>query len=66
MKLFELQDNDKEARKLWTERLSKGWKNIKEVLNYQSFQYVFEIIASELINKHYHDLLAKYFGIKKT
>ena len=35
MKFFELQHDDKEAKKLRSERLPKGWKDIEEVLYYQ-------------------------------
>lgn len=34
MRLFELQDNNKEAQKLKTKRLPKGQEDIKEVLYY--------------------------------
>ncbi len=37
MRLPELQDDNKEAKKLRLEKLPKGWKNIDKVLRYQDF-----------------------------
>ena len=66
MRLPELQDNDKEAMKLRSERLPEGWKNIEQVFYYQGFPYVPKIIRSELISRHNNDPLAGHFGIEKT
>ncbi len=37
MRLLELQNDNKEAKKLWSEGLLEGWEDIEEVLYYQSF-----------------------------
>ena len=64
--LFELQDNDKKAKKLGLVKLPKGWKDIKQVLYYQGFVYVSKMIGFELISKHYNNLLIDHFAIEKT
>ena len=66
IKLFELQDDNKEAKKLRLERLLEGWKNIKQIFYYQSLPYMPKIIYSELINRYHNALFAAHFGIKKT
>ncbi len=66
MRLFELQDNNKETRKLRVEKLPEGWKDIKEVFHYRSFPYILKIICSKLICRHYDNLLLGHFRIKKT
>ena len=43
----------------------KDWQDIEDILHYQSFFYVLKIIRIELISRHYNNLLAGYFGIKK-
>ncbi len=66
MRILELQDNNKEAMKLRSEGLPKGWEDIKQVLHYQSFPYVPKVICLELISKYYDEPLAGHFGIEKT
>ncbi len=66
MRLLELQDDDKEAIKLRSKRLSEGWKDIKPVFHYQGLLYVPKVICSELINRHHDNPLASHFGIEKT
>ena len=67
MRLFELQDDDKEAKELRSEQvLLEDWKDIKQVLHYQELPYVPKVICSELISRHHNDLLAGHFGIEKT
>ncbi len=66
MRLFELQDNNKEAKKLKSERLLEDWENIKQVLHYQGLPYVLKVICSELINTHHNKPFAGHFGIEKT
>ncbi len=66
MRLSELQDDDKEAKKLRSERLSEYWEDIKKVLYYQGLLYFPKVIRSELISRHYNDLLVGHFGIKIT
>ncbi len=66
MKLPELRDEDKEAKKLRSEGLLEGWEDIKQTLYYQSLPYVPKVIRSELISKHHNDPLTAHFGIEKT
>ena len=66
MRLFKLQDDDKEVKKLKLKRLANGWEDIEEVFYYQGLFYDLKIIYLELINRHYNNLFAGHFGIKKT
>ncbi len=66
MRLPELQDDNKEAMKLRSERLPEGWEDIKQVLHYQGLPYVPKVIRSELISRHQDDPLVGHFGIEKT
>ncbi len=66
IKLSELQDNNKNTKKLKLEGLSEGWKNIKEMLHYQGFPYILKVIYSELISRYQDNPLADHFGIEKT
>ncbi len=66
MRLPELQDDDKEAMNLRSERLPEDWKDIEQVLHYQGLPYVPKVICRELISRHPNDPLAGHFGIEKT
>lgn len=66
MRLPELQNDDKEAKKLRLERLSEGWKDIKEVFYYHGLSYIPTVIHSKLISRHHKDLLISHFYIEKT
>ncbi len=66
MRLFELQNDDKKAKKLRSEGLLEGWKDIEQVLHYQGLPYVSKIIRSELINRHYDKLFTGHFSIEKS
>ncbi len=66
MRLLKLQDDNKEAKELRLEGLPEGWKDIEEVLYYQSLPYVPKVIRSELISKHHNNPLAGPFDIQKT
>ncbi len=66
MRLSELQDNDKEAMKLRSEKVPEGSEDIEQVFHYQGLPYVPNVIRSELISRHHDDLLAGHFGIEKT
>ena len=66
IRLPELQDDNKAAKKLRSKRLPKGLEDIKQVLYHQGFLYIPKVIYSELINKHHKDLFIGYFGIEKT
>ena len=43
-----------------------GYEKIDEILHPQSLSFIPEAIQMELINRHYDNLLAGHFGIKKT
>lgn len=66
MILPQLQEIDKEVRKLRLKRLPEGWEDIEEIIDYQGFSYVSKVIFSKLISRYYDNLLAGYFGIEKT
>ena len=66
MRLLELQDDDKEAKTLRSGGLPEGWEDIEQVFHFQCIPYVPKFIRSKLINRHYDNPLADYFGIKKT
>ncbi len=66
MRLPELQDDNKEAKKLRSEGLLKDCEDIKQMLYYQDLLYVSKVICSELISRYYNDPLTGYFGIEKT
>ncbi len=67
MKPPELQDEDKEAKKLRSEQvLPEGLEDIEQVLHHQGLPYVLKVIYLELISRHHDDPLAGHFGIKKT
>ncbi len=66
MRLSELQDDDKNAKKLSSEGLPEGWENIEQVLYYQGLPYIPKVICSKLISRHHNDPLAGHFDIKKT
>ncbi len=66
MKLPELQDDDKEAKKMRSKGLSEDWKDIEQVLYYQNLLYIPKVICSELINRYHDNPLIGYFSIEKT
>ena len=57
---------DGQAQKIRTEKLGRNCKNFDGILHHQGLLYVFEIIRTELISRHYNDLIAGHFGIEKT
>lgn len=65
MRLPELQDDDKKTKKLRSEGLLEGWKNINKVCYYQSLFYVSKVICSKFISRYHDDLLARHFGMEK-
>lgn len=65
MRFLELQDNNKERKKLRSKKLLKNWEDIEKVLNYQGFLYISKFIYSKLISRDYNNLLVSNFGIKK-
>ena len=66
MRLLKLQNDNKEAQKLRSKELSKGWEDNEQVLHNQGLPYIPKIIRSKLISRQHDDLLASRFGIKKT
>ena len=40
----DLQSDNNQAKKLWAVELPKGWKDVKELLQYVSLLYISEII----------------------
>lgn len=66
IRLPELQNDDKEAMKLRSNGLPKGWEDIEEVFYYQGLPYISKITHSELISRHHNNPLAGHFEIEKT
>lgn len=64
--LLELQDNNVEAKKLWTKKLFEGWNNIKEVYHHKILLYVSEMIYIKLISHHHKDSLAGHSEMNGT
>ena len=63
MRLPELQDDDKEAKKLKSEQvLFKGWEDIEQVLYYYGLSIVLKVIHLE----YHNDPLIGHFDIEKT
>ena len=66
LRLQELQDENDQAWKVRTEQPGNtDWNDIDDVLHYQGFSYVPEILRTELISRYHDDPLAGHFGIKK-
>ena len=67
LQFSKLQDNDEEAKLLrGSTSLLENWENVKDILQYQGFPYVPEIIRSEVISCHHNNPLVGHFGIDKT
>ena len=67
LQLFELQDNDEEAKLLrGSAGLPEDWKDVEEVFQYRRLPYVPEIVCSEVISYHHNNPLAGHFGIDET
>ena len=66
IRLSELQDDEKEAKKLRSKGLPEGWKDIKQVFYYQGLLYIPKVICSKLISRHHNNTLIGHFSIKKT
>ena len=66
MRLSELQESDKESRRIRAEGLRDGYKEVDGVLHHQGLPFVPEIIRTELISRHHDDPLSGHFGIDKT
>ena len=60
----ELQAEDRKAQEIREQGLKDGWKDIEEVLYWESLLYLPEIIRTEIISRHHNDPLAGHFGIK--
>ena len=66
LRLQELQGKNKQARKLRAEQpVKNGKKDINGILYHKGLLYVLEIIQTELISKHQHNLLVGHFSIEK-
>ena len=65
VKLQELQEANSKAQEL-EEKKAYSYEKIDEIFQYQGFLFVPKVIKTELISSHHNNLLAGYFGIKKT
>ena len=66
IRLFELQDDNKKAKKIRSKGLLEDWKDIEQVFHFLGLLYVSKVIHSELINRHHNNPLAGHFNIEKT
>lgn len=57
MRLPELEDDDKKAKKLCSEGLLEGTEDIDKLFYYQALLYVPKVVCSELISRYHDDLL---------
>lgn len=64
MSLLELQDNNKEAKKLKSEELPENWEDIKEMLYYHGLPSILKVIYSKLISRHHANLPIGHFEIE--
>ena len=65
LRLQELQKTKSKAQKLRQQK-ANGYEKINKILYYQGLLFVPKAIWIELISRHHNNLLAGYFGIKKT
>ena len=64
LRLAELQESDKEARKIRAKGLNQ-YKKLNGVLYHQGLPFVPKAILTEIINRYHNDLLVEDFGIDK-
>ena len=64
--LAELQESNKESRKIREKGLKEGYKEVDRVLHHQGLLFIPEIIQTELISYYHNDSLTGHFGINKT
>lgn len=66
IRLLELSDDGKKAKKFWSEELPERWEAIEEMLYYQGLPYVPKVICSELISRYHNTSLIGNFEIDKA
>ena len=67
LKLFELQELNKESRKIRAVgELQGGYKKVNRVLHHQRLLFLLEVVQIKLISQYYDDSSAGYFCINKT
>ena len=66
LRLMELQAENGQARKIKAEKLGRNSEDSDRILHHQGLPSIPEIIRTELISRHYNNLLAGHFGIEKT
>ena len=65
LRLQELQKANREAQELRQQK-ANSYEEINEIFYHQGLPFVLKAIWTELISRHHNNLLAGYFGIKKT
>lgn len=67
MRLYlpKLEDEDTQARRVWSE-LRESLKDIDKILHYRDLLYISKLILTKLISRHHDKPIAGHFGIKKT
>ncbi len=66
LRLPELQAEDHETQTIRKQGLKKSWEDVDRVLDWKDIFYVLRVIWTELICRHYDNVLASHFDIKKT
>lgn len=66
LQLPELQVENQMVREIRKKDLKKGQKRNDRILHLIGLLYLPEIISTKIINRHYGNLFASDFGIKKT
>lgn len=65
IRLSELCNEDKKAKKLKTKGLPESWENFDKILHYQNLFYIPKVIHSEFISNYHNNPLIDHFGNKK-
>ena len=65
LRLQELQEVNSEAQELKQQKVN-GYKKIDEIFHYECLLFIPKAIQTELISRHYNNLLNGFFGIEKT
>lgn len=65
LRITQLQVNNKQAKEIRV-KIKEGWKDVNEILYFQTLSYVLEIIYIELISQDHKYLFTSYFSIKNS
>lgn len=51
---------------IYSGQLGKSWSKVKKVFHYNNKPYILKTFGANLLERNYHDLLTRYFRVKKT